>query len=423
MGNHMERARIRLSTIDRPRRRGSILILTAVLLTVLMGIAALAVDFGNLSDYRHRMQSAADAAAIAGAREIKRSSTISNGDVQTFVYHDASTNGFTNGVNGVVITVNRGPATGNFAGNAKYVEVLISRAVPTYFMGLFGRPTMNVGVRAVAGQDGSPSGCIYALGAGSNAFETASTAIVNVPGCDILVNSANSKAMFTGDAYIAAHAINVVGGLGGSPAKTDFVIDGVDHSTPTTGATAVTDPYSSTPVPAPGACTPVPGGLTVVLAPGTYCGDISYNGVNVTFQAGLYVLKNGALQVSGSSVVRGTDVTFYSVYDVGIGPHSTILDSNTDIKLSAPTSGSYANILFASTITGTSTGNRFQSDNMTLNGVIYFPHMHVEWKGNTGADYTILVCDNVKFNGNSSLSSSFGGAPGSPAAGFVSKAE
>lgn len=402
-----------------PTRRGSILILTAILLTVLMGIASLAIDFGNLSDYRHRMQSAADAAAIAGAREVKRTSSISNGDVQTFVYHDAASNGFTNGVNGVVITVNRGPEAGSFFHNTKYVEVLITRAVPTYFMGLFGRPTINVGVRAVAGQDGSPSGCIYALGAGATAFQTASTATINVPGCDILVNGG----MFTGDAYIAAHAINVHGSLGGSPQKTDFVIDGVDHSTPTTGAVAITDPYSGTPVPTPGTCTTIPSGPTVVLSPGTYCGDIQYNGVNVTFGAGLYVLKNGSLKISGSSVVRGTDVTFYSVYDVGISAHSTILDSNTDIKLSAPTSGSYANILFASTITGLNTGNLFQSDNMTLNGVIYFPHMHVEWKGNTGADYTILVCDNVKFNGNSSLSSSLGGAAGSPAAGVVSKAE
>ena len=60
---------------------------------------------------------------------------------------------------------------------------------------------------------------------------------------------------------------------------------------------------------------------------------------------------------------------------------------------------------------------------MTLNGVIYFPNMHVEWKGNTGADYTILVCDNVKFNGNSSLSNNVGVGGGGAGGGTVSKAE
>src|SRR5512141_1337412 len=132
-------------------RRGSIVILTAVLLTVLMGVTALAVDFGNASDYRHRMQSAADAAAIAGGLEIKRKPSISDTDLQTFVYHDAANNGFTNGSNGIVVTIHRGPSSGPYAGNNHYIEVLISRPLPTFFLGLFGRPTINVGTRAVAG--------------------------------------------------------------------------------------------------------------------------------------------------------------------------------------------------------------------------------------------------------------------------------
>ena len=49
------------------RKRGAMLVLVAVSLGMLIGFAALAVDFGMLYDARSETQRAADAAALAGA--------------------------------------------------------------------------------------------------------------------------------------------------------------------------------------------------------------------------------------------------------------------------------------------------------------------------------------------------------------------
>jgi len=52
------------------RQRGAILIMTAVLIVVLIGVAALAMDIGRLVVLRSQLQNAADAAAIAAAMEL-----------------------------------------------------------------------------------------------------------------------------------------------------------------------------------------------------------------------------------------------------------------------------------------------------------------------------------------------------------------
>jgi hypothetical protein len=397
-------------------RRGSILVFTSIILTVLMGVVALAVDASNLQDYRHRMQTAVDAAAVAGAREIKRNPSISDANLRTFVLHDATNNGFTDGTNGIAITANHGPGSGPFASNTKYVEVLMTRAVPTFFMKLFGRPSVSVSVRAVAGQGGGGTGCIYNLGTANKAFETSGgNGVINIPGCDIYDNSATTSAFFVSSAWtVTAKSINVVGGASTSTA--------VITPAPTTGVTPVTDPLALT-APTAGSCVATNYSITsgsAVLGPGTYCGGIVVQNANVTFSAGLYVLKDGALVVKGTGRVTGTGVTFYNV-----GAIDGFDFTNTShIDLTAPTSGQWAAVLIASNGVKESQSNHFESDDMKLNGIIYFPHQHLEWKGGGSGDYTILITDTVKFTGSSTLNSNFSSLPGgSPIPGSVSKAE
>ena len=51
-------------------RGGQILVLVALALFVLVGFVALAVDVGHIYRERRHMQNAADAGALAGAREL-----------------------------------------------------------------------------------------------------------------------------------------------------------------------------------------------------------------------------------------------------------------------------------------------------------------------------------------------------------------
>ncbi|MDG5467571.1 pilus assembly protein TadG-related protein [Deltaproteobacteria bacterium IMCC39524] len=58
--------------LNRAKSRGSVLVLTAFLLTFFIGMAALAIDIGYLSTTKNELQNTADAAALAGAGYIGR---------------------------------------------------------------------------------------------------------------------------------------------------------------------------------------------------------------------------------------------------------------------------------------------------------------------------------------------------------------
>jgi len=68
----MDRLRRMLELAGRLRRgeEGQVLVLVAIMLVVLVGFTAMVVDWGRLHEERRYQQNAADAAALAGAREL-----------------------------------------------------------------------------------------------------------------------------------------------------------------------------------------------------------------------------------------------------------------------------------------------------------------------------------------------------------------
>src|SRR3954452_10496801 len=78
-------------------------------LPVLAGAVAIGIETGELYRVKRQMQSSADAAALAGAydRVAGKSTTV----IQANARYEAQRNGFTNGVNSVVVTVNAPPQT------------------------------------------------------------------------------------------------------------------------------------------------------------------------------------------------------------------------------------------------------------------------------------------------------------------------
>src|SRR6266446_7344811 len=149
-----------MKTHSERHSRGQVLVLATFMLTVLIGFVGLASDAGYFFDYKRRMTTATDAAALAGALEARRDPTGLN--VATVARTAAESNGFKNGMNGITVAVNRPPVSGFNVGNNKFVEVLINRPSPTFFMRVLGITTTTVSARAVAGP-GSGKGCVYVL--------------------------------------------------------------------------------------------------------------------------------------------------------------------------------------------------------------------------------------------------------------------
>lgn len=128
---------------DRPRgrrrdERGYVAIITALLLLVLMGVSAFAVDVGQWYLQGQRMQRAADAAALAGVTKLPGNPTGAAASAQQY----SKSNQYENGVNATTVTSTRLTST--------QLRVDVSREVKNIFGGLLGIPTTLVSRHAVA---------------------------------------------------------------------------------------------------------------------------------------------------------------------------------------------------------------------------------------------------------------------------------
>lgn len=116
------------------RSEGQTLVIVALSLFALIGLMAVAIDGGNLMAERRRMQNAADAGALAGAHEI----CFGNPANAVAVAQDYAMN--KNGADQADVLV-----------QATYtVYVTTTETVDTYFAGLIGFRTVDVGAEAAA---------------------------------------------------------------------------------------------------------------------------------------------------------------------------------------------------------------------------------------------------------------------------------
>ncbi|HET7214741.1 MAG TPA: Tad domain-containing protein [Terriglobia bacterium] len=376
---------------------GQALLLMTLSMIVLCGFAGLGIDMGYLRYMKRQMQSATDSAALAGAAEV------GYGDVTTAADSDASTNGFTNGVNGTTITVNNPPTSGPKQGNSQYVEVLISQQQPTFFMKLLGVQSEMVSTRSVA-YSGVSGACIYALDPSvSSAFSVNGNSNLTAQ-CGILDNSNNSTAALVqnGGGCLSAKYIGVVGSFKNNSSC-------LPSPTPVSGVAAFSDPLAYLQPPTVGSCdytnTSITGGTTTIY-PGVYCSGLSISGgsTDVTFSPGTYIINGGGLNISGGANVHGDGVTFYITAPNSSSFKGVTITGGTNSQLIAPTSGQYASILFFQDRSFTSNSSGADSNiaggsGTAIEGTLYFPTTNLTYAGSSvDSLYTILIADTVKIS-------------------------
>ncbi len=191
------------------KQRGQIMVLVALSVTVLLGFLGLATDVGILWATKRKAQTAADAAAVAG---VNATMTTEGANYSAAATDVASLNGFTNGQNNIVVTPNQTTPAGYPPGN--YVQVDITVPVKTYFLGVIGYRTINVGVSALAGNTSGPNTIIALNGSGSGV--TVDGPSVNVT-CGVISNSSSSSSLTVKNGgSISAGSIAVVGDTSGT---------------------------------------------------------------------------------------------------------------------------------------------------------------------------------------------------------------
>jgi Flp pilus assembly protein TadG len=338
--------------------------LTVIPITLLAGMG---IDFTRASQARVVLQNAVDAAVLAGARQSSNQVTTAQ---NTFKANLAASPSLT------------ATATATFTLNAdESVSGTAQANLSTVFLTLMSVKTL--GLTATAKASGTPSTvCILVVDAtATQALLVNSGANVNAPGCEIDVDStANPAAIFNAGSTlnvsnICVKSANVTNNGGNPPVQTN--------------CPAISDPFKGTlPTVTVGGCTytnAVYSGSTVTLAPGVYCGSTNFNGApQITFNPGLYVIKQGTMTINAGATLTGNGVTFY------FADQNSKIQFNGGItaQLLAPNSGTYANILM------------FEPPGLSLSQVVFDGT-----KGESLAGLIYLPSRQVTFNSVSNVTS------------------
>jgi Flp pilus assembly protein TadG len=387
---------------------GQVLVLTAVVMAALMGFLALAIDAGMLLYQQRELQTAADAAAMAGALEVGTCGSTSNCSAMQGAAKSAVTeNGFstptvvtqcgTSSASGVILTVNNGPcalgASDPNNANTAYVEVELTNKQPTFFGILLGTSLVKLWARSEAkststGGSGS-SACLYV---GSMVLNSSSEMSMT---CGIQDNGSLGA---DNDANITATpSFTYAGGIAynncGTSGQTVWTGGNCSFpdAKPTAGST-VTDPLASKTPPSQPATSSTASDTTptsgTTLQPGYYPSGVNLNSnVAVTLAAGVYYM-NGSIDVDAGASLTGTGVTLY--FTSG----SLQMNSTSTIQLSAPNNGTYTGMVIWES-SGNSAGMTIDADSSSyFQGVIYFPNTNagltLNSQSNVNADYTII---------------------------------
>jgi len=414
---------------------GQVLLITVLAVIVLLGSLALAADVGYWRYMRRNMQTAADAAAIAGATETIHNSSL----VVSAARADASKNGFTDGEDNVIVTVNNPPASGPLStpngglytsrsDSSSYVEVIVTQPQPTFFAKIFGRTSQMVRARAVAyaGETAGDS-CIIALNPDANrALRVEGAANVHAD-CNVCVSSDDPGALTVGGgspsnpSELIAEGVSIAGGydLNGANATLNPLPDPED-SAPYCG-----DPLAGINPPEnwqtmPCEKTDYIAHDNTTLHPGRYCGGIKVlAGVEVPFEDGLYIIDGGyGLQNAAGSTLTGDHVTFYNTGGGPYGDGKITINGNsaTDLEAGAP---GYEGILFFQDPQNTQDAKFNGNSETTMLGALYFPTALVTFDGqnDTTVGYTMIVADTLKFTGGATYhieNDESGGASSTP---------
>lgn len=375
---------------------GSVLVASALMMTVLMGIIGLGVTFSLAVHERSDQQDALDAAVLAGAAMKSDSDQARIALAGEIFAANLQKSSLSKNSSSQFLSKSLAP---------QFVmtdQTLIGKAevdVVNHFAGIIGTESLKVQVESAARVASSEPICVLSLDKISpRGMEIYGTARFVARNCAAQANSADGAGMKTyGNATATARKFGVKGGYSG----TGF------QPAPITGVQEIVDPYASVPIPASGPCVDIASKLQhtpAVLVPGTYCGGIRIMANSqIIMMPGEYLMLDGPFRVDSNSTVTGSEVVIAFK-----GDDSTLyLGSGAIVDLTSPVSGTYQNIQFlqdkASSVDEWATiiGNV----KLKFDGVMYFPTQDVWIAGGSTIEAKsptyIFVAEKLWFQDNS----------------------
>lgn len=269
--------------------------------------------------------------------------------------------------------------------------------ISTTFLSFINRANLTISVASKVATRGSAANnvCILVLDpTSSQSLLVNSGVTLNAPTCEIDVASKGAPAaIFNSGGNFQVSKICVAG--------TNVIQNGGAVAALSTGCTTASDPFAGTlPTPASATCTVSNQNYsgTNTLSPGVYCGNFNFNGSGtLNLQPGVYVFKNTRWNLNSGWTVNGTGVTFYFV-----DSNSYIqVNSGVAINISAPTSGTYANLLiYEAANLSKSSFSINGSAGHTFTGLIYLPSRNITFNSvsNVSSENITIVVNQLILN-------------------------
>jgi Flp pilus assembly protein TadG len=412
-------------------RAGHVAIISALSMTMLCGVVGFGVDLGLWYKMNRSMQNAADAVAIAAARD-GTSNYVSTGKAV------AATYGYVDGTGGVSVTVANNVTCPSGQANC-YKAVVSETTPPQFFSAVLGlSPPALAGNAVVSPNAGGQihQYCLLALASsGTSPAVTANgVPFADMTGCSIMSNTS-----------MTCHGHNL-NATYGDAAGTDSGC----ANTETSNVPVVTDPYAylAADIPANTCAGSYPQeptvpatnqwtGSKVLPATTIVCGDLKLTGnttLTTASPGSLIVIENGQLDSNGYtlSTASGSGVTI--IFSGTAGSYTHAPTGSGTFNIQAPTSGTWSGVAIyqdPALTTGVNISAAGSSSTWDITGLVYLPHSSVTFSGavnksSNGNACFVLVVDNITINGTGSIEATggcaaaglampnqtFGGAPG-----------
>lgn len=373
--------------------RGNMAVTFSLVAPVLIAAIAMGVDYTSWTGQQRKLQTIADIAALTAAKEMY----LANADA-------AQITSVADSVAQAQLTLDSGTGKGaltvaaNVINSGEAVEVIVSQGRNAFFSQAIVNNLGPLSARAVARAMGGGRVCVIGLD------ETASSTItltfaarITAPQCGVYSNSNDSNGVTSyKDSVLTAELICSTGGT--SSGAGNF------EPEPLTDCPPIPDPLVDRAPPPSAGCDQTNLSLsaeTRTLFPGVYCGGllVAKDSV-VSFEPGVYVMKDGPLMVTHASIIRGENVGFYFTGDASV----FLFASGSEVDLTAPVDGPMAGLLFFEDRNSPELRHfEITSDNArNLVGTIYLPNgiFSVSSKRPVAdqSAYTAIVARQIKLN-------------------------
>ena len=378
---------------------GAVLPFFALILVILLGLAAFAVDFGFAAMRQAQLQSVADAEALACARTY---STCTSGGDQFPL-----TNPF-NFTIGMTVPV----SCPNTATESNCVQAIASNVWNTYFLPVFGVNSLNLSKTAIAGTRIASDALIIRGPVSMNG-----TNIMSISNGSVAIGGGISTTNSSGiDASASGASITAYNNSTNSCGSCTPAVKSTGDPLPT--IPAYVPPLSPTP-----RITPVCVSNTGTFLPGTYSAAISMSCASNTLSPGTYYFNGGfdnngnTLTGLGVTIIVGVDKPFNLSGTVNLnsslGPstcgtsgggmviYQPVSLTNTYQSISVAGSGNNINLTGKVELPNTQFTFKGSPTSLIIQGTLYA--YSLDFRGNMTAGTSPDPCQNINLNSASTI--------------------